>query len=358
MRRAILLLAAVVVAAGLVTGASYGVLRLKANRITPVSPEPVIDCPSVVDAGEAEIYSVALGRFTVTNRGGRELVLNDIRTSCTCTGLERERDGTLFRVDEVRVQPGETVDLAIRQGVRGPVGTAFDTPVRFHTNDPASPEHTVRLLISRVTGGVETSPKSVAIGSVAVGAKAVHVIDVTDESLTPRLIERVVSSAPDRVRVRLIPRSSPNDPLARIEVEVDSRSAGPVDERVEIYSAGRSFPTVVPVSGFVAAVVEISPKTPVVPRQSEGRLTFTATALCRSSQGLPLLPRVESCPADISVEVGSGEGSPVRRLTITWNPALASAGNPAPRIVQFKVMVDGTEHAAEITVHCQPEGAP
>src|SRR5437773_2695342 len=94
----------VIALAGIVALGLGGYLAVKGTaRLTPapaLSPDPVLDCPDVVDVGEHELYSLAVGRFTVANRGGRELILNNIRTSCACSGLDQEKDGRFVRVTE------------------------------------------------------------------------------------------------------------------------------------------------------------------------------------------------------------------------------------------------------------------
>lgn len=221
-----------------------------------VSPHPVLDCPEVLDVGEQDIYGQVAGRFTVRNRGGAVLVLNDIRTACACTGFEQERKDRFVRVDEVRLAPGQSTDLMIRHGVHGPVGVTIDTPIFFRTNDPVAPERVIRLLVPRVTGGVEAFPRSIVCGSLLTGQTGRHLVDVTDEAPASRQIERVVSSNPERVQVRVLPpepQVAPEvrgKPVARLEVTVHGQEGGPIEERVEVHLAGRPFPTVIPVSAL------------------------------------------------------------------------------------------------------------
>jgi hypothetical protein len=339
-----------------------------AARLSPApapNPDPVLDCPEVVDVGEHEIHSLAVGRFTVTNRGGAELVLDNVRTSCACSGLEQERGDRFVRVTELRVPPGESVGLVIRRAVGGAVGVSLDSPVYFRTNDPAAPERALRLVVSRVKGGVEATPRSVAFGSVPVGKVVREVVDVTDEWPDARALDRVVSSAPGRVRVRqLPPEPSPDGtgrgrPLARLEITVDTRSPAAVDDRVEVYVAGRSFPTVVPVSGKVTAAVEVSPATVLLPRKSDSGPLYEATCLCRSTEGKPLTLRVESAPPDVRVETPEPDGSPpVRSVVVRWDPSHPAGGAAGRRVVRLVAGAAGAEVPVEITILCEPTGAP
>lgn len=331
----------------------------------PAVPDhPVLDCPDEIDVGEQELYSQAVGRFTLTNRGGCELVVSDVRTGCSCTGFERERDGHFFRADEVRLGPGESAALAIRRGVTGPVGGPIDSVIRFRTNDPAAAERAVRLVVPRITGGVETLPRSVVCGTVPVGSVTHHQVDVTDEAVPPRPIERVTSSDPDRVRVTLLP-PGPVDPtavrgvpVARLEVTVAAAAAGTIDERVEIHLAGRGFPTVVPVAATAAAAVQLVPAAVALPRRAGGELAYTAECLCRSARGGAVSAVVESCPPDLSVAVAEAAPGSGRSVRVTWNPDHPAAKETAPRTVLLKVTADGVDHPVSLTVHCQqPRGS-
>ncbi len=294
--------------------------------IPPAEVGPVLDCPEVVDAGEWEIHSLAVGRFELRNAGGQELVIDRIRTSCTCTGFELEQDGKFVRSKELRVPPGGSAALAIRTSVHGPVGAPIDTTVSFCTNDPAAPERVVRLVVPRVTGGVEPTPRSVVFGTLPVGAVARQVVDVFDDAVDARAVERVASSDPAKASVRLLP---PDDaaagagrkPVARLEVVGATATAGVIDTGVEVYLAGRAFPTIIPVTGTVAAAVELSPRAVVVPRNVGGELVYTAYCICRSTAGDAISPEVVSCPPDIRVDVG-GDGA-VRILAVAWDRAKA-----------------------------------
>ncbi len=340
-----------------------GTARL--NATPSLSPDPVLECPEVIDVGEHELYSLAVGRFTVANRGGRELILDNVRTSCACSGLEQAKGDRFIRVTELRVPPGESVELVMRRAVGGAIGLSLDSPVFFRTNDPAVPERSVRLVVSLVKGGVEASPRSVVFGSVPVGKAVKQVVDVTDEWPDVRPLERVVSTNPERVQVReLPPEPSSSTPaqgrrLARLEITVDTRIPATVDDRVEVYVAGRSFPTVISVSGKVTAPVEVSPSTVLLPRMSDTGPLYEATCLCRSPEGKSLTLRVESAPADVSVEIANPGGSAaVRRVLVRWNPKHPAAAVTGKRVVRLIAATTDVEVPVEIILMCEPAGAP
>jgi hypothetical protein len=191
---------------GALVSAGVGFFLLLGTRrvawLSIVSRDPVIDCPDAVDAGDQEVYSLAVARFRVANRGGKELLLNNIRTSCACTGFERELEGRLVRVGEVRVPSGQGVEITVRQAVNGPAGGSIRNAIYFSTNDPAVPEGRIILVVPRVRCGIDVHPWSIVCGTILAGTPVHHIVEVTDESPNPHQIERVVSSSPDRVSIR------------------------------------------------------------------------------------------------------------------------------------------------------------
>src|SRR5262245_26897227 len=72
---------------------------------------PIIVFPATLDLGTREIGDLAVARFTIANRGDSPLLINDIRTNCSCTGIERERDDEFRRVEALQIRPGENADV-------------------------------------------------------------------------------------------------------------------------------------------------------------------------------------------------------------------------------------------------------
>jgi hypothetical protein len=318
-----------------------------------------------VDLGEQEIYTLVSGRFSVANRGGTELLLNQFRVSCAnCTGIGRELDGRPVRVQEVRVPPGQSIELTVQQAVHGPVGGSNQAAINFKTNDPNVPEGRLLVRVRRVGGGVEMCPRSVVCGSMRAGDSVRHVIHVTDESPSPRQIERIVSSDPEGVKVRQLaaeptPASgSRGKHIARLEVTICSLAAGPIEERLEIYLTGRSLPCVLPVSGLVRALVDVTPRTLLLPQMSDRGPIYEAKCLCRTTEDKPVKLRVETCPPDITVRIGCEENrGHVQTIHVQWDPE-RSGPDPQPvRMVRLRASIGDAEVPLEITVACRPRGA-
>src|SRR5258708_8966184 len=87
----------------------------------------------------------ALVRFSIVNVGGHELFLDNVSSSCSCAGLEREVNGHLARIESLRIPAGEQRELMIRSNVRGSVGASMVNFIHFHTNDPSLPTVAIEL---------------------------------------------------------------------------------------------------------------------------------------------------------------------------------------------------------------------
>jgi hypothetical protein len=205
------------------------------HRATKTGP-PVVELPGVIDLGKREIGDVVVVPFSIANRGGEKLVIDDIRTSCSCSGIEREIDGKFFRIECLNLGAGERAALVIRAAVRGvPAGNALHIVVHFRTNDPTTPAAQVEAVVGRVLAGVNSSPRSVSLGTVAVNDKVRRLVVIRDTATPPRTIQELISSMPDRVTARLLPAAEwPRDREPQgasnqgepIHVQVDKAPAG------------------------------------------------------------------------------------------------------------------------------------
>src|SRR5205085_2712416 len=141
---------------------------------------PVMECPQLLELGERELGEVALSRFTIANIGGGDLIIDQVQTNCSCTGLEREVDGKLERVESLHLRRGERADLDIRVSVQGYPGKPSQNVVRFRCNDPERPISEIKVLVSRVNAAVTTVPTSVVFGNQPLGRESIQQLDVFD----------------------------------------------------------------------------------------------------------------------------------------------------------------------------------
>ena len=133
---------------------------------------PRIDYPATLDLGSHENGDQILKRFTRTNIGAGELLIDNIQTNCSCTGMEREQDGQFVHINELRLQAGESAEVVVRVSVRGvPFGTEMRNVIDFQTNDPKNPKGRIEAIVRHVTGGIHTNPNSVVFGTVSIGER-------------------------------------------------------------------------------------------------------------------------------------------------------------------------------------------
>src|SRR5262245_39171196 len=79
---------------------------------------PLIELPDTISIGNREMGDIVVVPFSIGNRGDQELVVDQVHTSCSCTGMEQQKDGKFYRVEAMRLRPGERADLVMRVSVR------------------------------------------------------------------------------------------------------------------------------------------------------------------------------------------------------------------------------------------------
>jgi hypothetical protein len=324
---------------------------------------PILDCIERIDLGEQEVGQLIAGRLIVTNRGSKELLIDQVQTSCSCTGLQREEEGEFTPVSSLRVGAGEAVHLVVRVSVRGDPGQPFTNFVEFRTNDPARPLVRIEAVISLVTG-VTTVPRTLAFGTVLTGAVPDQLVEVHDLSGKRRAIKQVLTNNPDRFSARLLsPQAdgvggkdrTSSTLIGRVEVTLKTEVSGPVDGRVEIQLAGEESRLVsVPVIGLVASDVEVSPTSLVLPRMSSNGLLYSVDCLCRSNKGDPLTVTLDSAPQGIAAELSAVVGNPaLQKVRVTWDSSSGDKVSGEARSVRLRASVGGRETCLEIRVYCR-----
>lgn len=328
---------------------------------------PIAVFPAELDLGTRELGEIAVAPFTVANRGGTELILDGLTSNCSCSGIEQQLDGEFVHPEVIRIKPGEQANLRMRVSVRGvPVGARSATRTTFRTNDPARPTGHIEVVISRVTGGVHTSPPSLVVGHVTVGSVVKRILEVRDDAVAPRSLDRVTSSQPERVTVRRIEADAktPADPaavgtrIAILEVTVDTRTPGDLGGTLTLHLAdSERKPDVVRVIGRVVPPIEISPPTVVLPRSSPEGLVYAANCLLRSADGKPLSVVVEDCPSHLAVTAPGPHAQPSAAVTLTVSvneAALRQGAVGGDYTVKLRCRVGDQESVEELRVLLPP----
>lgn len=291
---------------------------------------PVIDYPTYFDLGDHEKGDVVVTPFTIANRGGGELRIDEITSNCGCTGMEREENGRYVSLESIRLKAGEVAHLMMRVSVGGPLGFAAHNFVEFRTNDPQQPTGRIEVVVGRVSGGVFTTPESVVFRTVPVGCKARQLIDIWDPAATGREIKRVTSTGSDQISVRLIrdtelPKRRETNPdrvlVGQLDVTLAANHPGKINSTVLIEVAGREKrPDELPVVGTVAALFEMSPSVIVLPRSTSSGRVYSAKCFCRSISSKPVALTVDSLPAGVTAKVLSETVAGERAVEIVWDP--------------------------------------
>lgn len=330
----------------------------------PPAP-PVVEFPAHLDLGEHATGKLVVGHFTITNRGGSDLTIDQIRTNCSCSGIEQKEGGRFVRVDSLRLKPGERADLAIRVSVRGvPAGAAMHNLVAFRTNDPDQPTGRLEAVVRRVLGSLSVSPASVVFGTVPRGTEVRRVLEVRDTSVKPRTVTRATTTGTDRVAVRLFPvKAEPRqgEPTAngaligRLEVVVDTASVGYVNGSIQVHLEGDDEERdPVPVTGRVVEPIEISPSVLILPRQTAKGPVYSANVMCRSNRGEAVALSVGSVPPGLTAEVG-GEGDDATRVVrIAWDPQRGIKPGGQSEQVRFRAKAGGETAVLVLRVNLQP----
>jgi hypothetical protein len=317
--------------------------------------------------GEQQIGDQVVARYTIANRGQGELVIDQIRSNCSCTGMEQEVGGQILRLKSLKLAGGEAADVMMRIAVRGvPNGAPMRNIVQFETNDPNRPLAQVEVTIPKVTGGIEIEPSRIAFGTVPVNREIRYVLSLRSFASPAHIVKQVTTTDRQRVNVRFLPpedQVSEDGPqkegtiVGRIEVIVNTARPGRVDGAIQVHlSVERRNPEAVPITGRVAALVESIPPSLVLPRVSQTGPVWSGNCLCRNYENKPVILSLESASPGLNAEVMRAEADrPLPLVRISCDPEEAKEpAKPSPRVVRLRARVGDDETTLEIPVICRP----
>jgi len=291
----------------------------------------IAEFPSEIQLGSREIGEIAVATFMMTNRGAAELIIDSIRTNCSCVGLERNENGTFTRIQSLSIPAGESRELAIRIAIRGPAGKTIINGVMFRTNDPKRPEGGVTITVSDVRGGIEIVPTSAVFGRVLMGSETTKRFAIRNPAHHSRSISGISSSNPAVVTARLLTSVNPaafrdfdGEPpvIAHAEITLHGKAISTVREEVRIHLAHEERQAdVIPVVGQIVAPIEVTPRSLSLPLSSTGGPVYTARYVCRAFDGKPFSMVLDSKLRGVLVEINSDQsGSAVQTLCVTVDP--------------------------------------
>jgi hypothetical protein len=324
--------------------------------------QPAIEFPDSLSLGEHEIGEQVTHPFTIANRGGAELVIDEITSNCSCSGMERDDNGSYSRLQSLHLKPGEESQLVIRVRIGPvPIGTSMRNVVEFRTNDPRVPLGRIEAIVRRVSGGVTTTPESVVFGIVPVGASVRQIVQVWDKSVTPRKIDRLETNNPDRISIRVLaeddktPETSANvngRVIDSFEVTVKTDEPCQVNATIEIHLAGETRnPDIMKVYGTIAPPFQLSPSLITLPRASAAGELYSARCICRSTKGKPVTIKVDGGAPGLIAQVSDGPQADAKLVQITWDQEkLAFSGDSQREVIRFLVRDDDSEAIVELPV--------
>jgi hypothetical protein len=320
---------------------------------------PSIEIPARVTLPTAECGKEATGRFTLSNTGGRELFIHDIRSSCGCIGFEVESNGTLARLESLKIRAGEKADVLIRTSVIGSPGSAIRHVVAFQTNDPGCRTARIEFVVAKITGGINTRPGHVVFGTLLVGKSYCQIVNIHDQAISPRRVKRVASSNPELFQVCLLPKNnsqadktSATDLIGQVEIVPRTKHPATLTGNVEIYLEGEDRPPdLVPVTGRVAPLVEAAPSVLMLPRRQGKELVFFAHSICRCLSGDPFTLEICEASPDLLVTIESASEPNSYAIRIEWRPSATGRKTaPSRAEVRLRARIDQEESTFAIPV--------
>ncbi len=346
----------------LVLGVGYGwqVGFLQQQWSIAVGSEPSIDYPSVIDLGDRQTNDAIAVRFEIKNRGGRELVITQITSSCACGKLEQKIDGAFHQIDDLRISPGATAELRISTTVRVDGTGLFSRVVSFETNDPAQPEGRITITF-RVTGGkVRVLPSAVQFGQLAVGQTNRQVIELfaTDERYYSG--SRVTSTDSSRVTAQWNPAQvnlatvSRERLLGSIELTPVSTQPQMLDALIQVEFSDPTLPPVsVTVGGSVRRKLDVSPPSLVLPISTGSGDCYTGRCIVRSISGVSVSLELVTVPPNMTVAFLDATDGPTRLVEISWLHTADQGEATQVRLVRVRATAGSESELLDIPVTCE-----
>jgi hypothetical protein len=332
---------------------------VRANSMQP----PALHYPSTLDLGPHKFGATAIARVVLANDGRGELVVGPFKTSCSCAGVEVERDGKFQRIEQLRIPPHSRFEVVVRIAVGAKPGTSQQVAIVFASNDPKQPEGSFEVHISQVLGGVYTIPSDAIVGDIVQGSTEVRDVFIYANGAKDRRIEAVRVSHIDRFSVELVsPQAGVHEPqvhetagnmIAVARVRPKPGYVGPIDGYFELIATGETrAPNRVDVIGQVIGPYVCTPDVLSLPRFVGGKAEYTAEFHMARRDGKPITVTADGLPKEIATKIEPAPNDPARvRVVVSCEPGdstrnirlrfQARAGEDEPEGVEVPLLVTG-----------------
>lgn len=313
--------------------------------------------PEELIIAEAEAWVYVSMPFSLTNSGNEQLNITSIESGCSCLGIEIDREGKRCRIDSLSIPPKETVPVYVCLQPRVNDGESTGVVVRFLSNDNVKPIQDLKVIISKVTGGVFAEPMVLQFGKVPVGKTESLEVQITDRSLNPRIIEQCSITSElfiiDKLEVNhldIIDQSKKrvSTRIGKAKVSLRCDQPGSYTESIQVHLKGTNRPPlVIPVYAIVVDAVEVIPKRMVLPRRTDDGDSYAANLRVISTDQTPITSyHLAQCSfASVKASLESDKPSELL-LSITVDPTKYVTGST----IQGHVVLDGKNHEFNIPV--------
>jgi len=307
--------------------------------------------PEVINFGVREIGDVAVEKFFVENKGREKLIVNKIKTNCSCTGFEIKKNGEFVKANEFEIAPGKSEEVAVRLTVQGvPPNSKATSEIFFQTNDPCQKDCKIKLIIDRIKSGLSPVPDVIIIKDFKPRVEQKYLIDLFDDTEGFKQIAGLGVSDKNRIEVELFLDHFENDvkidehvnkKVGFIEVKVRSKGAGDFNEVIVIKKNDNTImANKIRIIGSVLPSVDISPSKIVLPRKSSTGLIYKARCVFRSTSGQAMKLNIKKLPNGVTIKGLEKPGSIVP-LEIELNPILFKNNEKKEAFIEIQSLIDG-----------------
>jgi hypothetical protein len=298
-------------------------------------------------------------RFQIANKGGQQLLIDQVKSSCGCGHLYREIDGKSELVEKLCLAPGERADLSTQTLIQANSAGTYSRTFTLWTNDPSQPQAQITIVYRTASGGLRFHPNAANFPRLLIGQKARQVVEVFDRDQSPQTVTNVVSTDPERVAIRWMPTNNQerrNDEVLLGQVEIVPNTANPLmidaDVRIE-FADPKIQAATLHVSGRVTSMFEVSPQSLVLPLSSRDGPVYTRKCVVRMADDRPWLLEIEAVSPGLKVELPKASKGAVHVVQIAWAPAPEDGPGSIQKTVRLRAKSGKESESIQIPVTCE-----
>ncbi|MCS7017128.1 MAG: DUF1573 domain-containing protein [Gemmatales bacterium] len=271
-------------------------------------------CP--LDLGTGVPGETLRARVPVHNLGNHPLVIESIKATCGgCSSL---------RLEKTVIEPGESVDLEIEAYLREE-RKEVRFQIRIQSNDPSLPIAAYEVY-ARVLPILEATPEEIWFGQLTAGGQRKEILIRWPDGRQINAPQDIEVSAV-RGLVRVVEVRTVEQPMSALAISVEPEpdlEPGEFVDRLLIRPRGSSRELVVPVSGYIASRISVSPSELYLGVVTLGGTPMKRSVLVRRTDGDPLpAPTQVLTPNGVKVTELTQDHlcTQTRRFLVTIDPA-------------------------------------